>query len=148
MAQARVTTAPHHDLSALATLLGDRGDPALCAQHLIIPFGQGLGGFGKQPGGDLATDPREGLHNRHIGWPPVSSGASAKVCSNASACWAQLRSCSASTRRQGSKNAPWACAASAAPGATGRADACKHVNTSVALTRRRRCALSTLCLCS
>jgi hypothetical protein len=70
MAQARVTTAPHHDLSALATLLGDRGDPALRAQPLRIPFGQGLGGFGKQPGGDLATDPREGLHNRHIGWPP------------------------------------------------------------------------------
>ena len=58
MAQARVTTAPHHDLSALATLLGDRGDSALRAQHLLIPFGQGLGGFGKQPGGDLATDPR------------------------------------------------------------------------------------------
>lgn len=93
MAQARVTSAPHHDLSALATVLGDRGAPALRAQHLIIPFGQGLGGFGKQPGGDLATDPREGLHNRHIGWPPVSSGSSAKVFSNVSPCWAQFWSC-------------------------------------------------------
>jgi hypothetical protein len=70
MAQARVTTAPHHDLSALATLLGDRGDPTLRAQDLIIPFTQSLGGFGKQPGGDLATDPGQGLHHRHIGWPP------------------------------------------------------------------------------
>src|SRR5215467_8073298 len=70
MTQARVTPARHHDLSALATLLGDRGDSALRAQDLIIPFAQSLGGFGKQPGGDLATDPGQGLHNRHVGWPP------------------------------------------------------------------------------
>ena len=38
------------------------------AQHLLVPLGQGLGGFGKQPGRDLATDPREGLHNRDIRW--------------------------------------------------------------------------------
>src|SRR5262249_35975643 len=70
MAQARVTPAPHHDLSALATLLGDRGDSALRAQDLIIPFAQSLGGFGKQPDGDPASAPGQGLHNRHVGWPP------------------------------------------------------------------------------
>jgi hypothetical protein len=70
MAPARVTPAPPHDLSALATVLGARGDPALRAPHLSIPCGQGLGGFGTPPGGDLATDPREGLHHRHSGWPP------------------------------------------------------------------------------
>jgi hypothetical protein len=31
MAQARITTTPHHDLSALPALLGDRGDPTLRA---------------------------------------------------------------------------------------------------------------------
>src|SRR4029453_9749982 len=70
MAQAWVTTAPHQNLSALATLLRDRGNSALRAQDLIVPFRHGLGGFGKQPSRDLATGPRQGLHNRHIGWPP------------------------------------------------------------------------------
>jgi hypothetical protein len=36
------------------------------AHHLIVPFGQSLGSFGKQPGRDLATNPGEGLHNRDI----------------------------------------------------------------------------------
>src|SRR5215218_7480448 len=70
MAQAGVTTVPHYHLSALATLLRDRGDPALCTQDLIVLFSQGLGGFSKQPSRDLAPDPRQGLHNRHIRWPP------------------------------------------------------------------------------
>jgi hypothetical protein len=70
MAQARVTTAPHPDWSALATVLGDRGDPTLRAHDLLMPFAQSLGGFGKQPGGDLATDPGQGLHKRPSGWPP------------------------------------------------------------------------------
>jgi hypothetical protein len=70
MAQAGVTPAPHYHLSALATLLRDRGDPALRAQDLIVPFSQRLGGFSKQPSRDLATNPRQGLHNRHIRWPP------------------------------------------------------------------------------
>jgi hypothetical protein len=36
----------------------------------VFPLGQRLGGFGKQPGRDLATDSGKGLHNRHIGGPP------------------------------------------------------------------------------
>src|SRR5215469_2942058 len=70
MAQAGVTTAPHHHLSAFATLLRDRRTSALRAQDLIVPFSQGLGGFSKQPSRDLAPDPRQRLHNRHIRWPP------------------------------------------------------------------------------
>jgi hypothetical protein len=53
MAQAGVTTVPHHHLSALTTLLRDGGNPAMRAQHLIVPFGQGLGGFRKKPGRNL-----------------------------------------------------------------------------------------------
>jgi len=48
MAQAGVTPAPHHHLSTFATLLRDRGNPALRAQDLIVPFSQGLGGFSKR----------------------------------------------------------------------------------------------------
>src|SRR5215831_13976506 len=70
MTQAWMTPAPHHHLSALATLLRDRGNPALRAQDLLVPFSHGLGGFGKPPSRDLATDPRPGLHHRHIGRPP------------------------------------------------------------------------------
>ena|SRR5438094_54813 len=68
MAQAGITTAPHYHLSALATLLRDGGDPAMRAQHLIVSFGQGLGGFRKEPGGNFPSDPRQRLYNRHIRW--------------------------------------------------------------------------------
>src|SRR5215468_94535 len=74
MAQAGVTTATHHHLSALATLLRDGSDPTMRTQDLIVPFGQRLGGFGKQPSSDLATDPGQGLHNRDIGWSPGLTG--------------------------------------------------------------------------
>ena len=58
LTQTRITTAPHHHLTAFATLPRHRRHPTVGAQDLIVPFGQRLGGFGKQPGGDLATDPR------------------------------------------------------------------------------------------
>jgi hypothetical protein len=66
MAQARVTTVPHHHLSTLATLLRDGGDPTMRAQHLIVPLGQGLGGFRKEPGRNFTPDSGQRLHNRHI----------------------------------------------------------------------------------
>src|SRR3954453_19166198 len=66
MAQAWTTPAPHHYLTAFATLSRHRCHPAMRAHHLKVPFGQSLGGFGKQPGRDLATTPGEGLHNRDI----------------------------------------------------------------------------------
>jgi hypothetical protein len=50
MAQAGCTTAPHHHLSALATVPRDGGDPAMCAHRLLGSFGQGLGCFRKEPG--------------------------------------------------------------------------------------------------
>ena len=68
MAQARVTPVPHHHLSALATVLRDGGDPAMRAQHLIVSFGQGLGGFRKKPGRNFTSDPGQRLHNRYIRW--------------------------------------------------------------------------------
>ena len=61
------------------------------------------------------------------------------MCSRALTCWLQACSCSARTRRQGSKNPQWACAASVAPGATGSAGACKHVSTSWAVTPNAMC---------
>ena len=68
MAQARVTTAPHHHHSAFATLLRDWGDPAMRAQHLIVSFGQGLRRLRKEPGRNFPSDPRQRQHNRHIRW--------------------------------------------------------------------------------
>src|SRR4029434_3661323 len=57
MPQAWITPEPHHYLTAFATLSRHWCDPAMRAQHLIVPLGQGLGGFGTQPSRDLATDP-------------------------------------------------------------------------------------------
>jgi len=68
MAQAGVTPAAHHHLSTFATLLRDRSDPAVRAQHLLVSLGQGLGRFGKEPGGHFTSNPRERPHNRDIRW--------------------------------------------------------------------------------
>src|SRR4029434_7044258 len=65
MTSPRITPAPHHDLTAFATLSRHRCHPAMRAHHLRVPFGQSLGSFGKQPGRDLATNRGEGLHSRH-----------------------------------------------------------------------------------
>jgi hypothetical protein len=69
MPQAWITPAPHHDLTAFATLSRHWCDPAMRAPHVRVPLGYGLGGFGKQPSRDLATDPGEGLHHRDIRGP-------------------------------------------------------------------------------
>ena len=83
MPQTWITPAPHHDLTAFATLSRHWCDPAMRAQHLQVPLGQGLGGFGKQPGRDLATDSGEGLHNRDIRGPcprPAPAPGCAAAC--------------------------------------------------------------------
>ena len=59
MAHTGVTPVPHHYQSALATLLRDGGDPAMCAQHLIVSLSQGLGRFRKEPGRNFSSDPRQ-----------------------------------------------------------------------------------------
>jgi hypothetical protein len=69
MAQTGITTVSHHHHATLATLLCDGGDPAMRAQHLIVSFGQGLTSFGKEPGGNFTSDPRQRQHNRDIRWP-------------------------------------------------------------------------------
>ena len=66
MAQARVTPVPHHHLSTLTTLLRDGGDPTMRTQHLIVAFGQGLGGFRKEPGRNFSSDSRQRQHNRYV----------------------------------------------------------------------------------
>jgi hypothetical protein len=68
MAQAGVTPASHHHHATFATLLRDRSDPAVRAQHLIVSLGQGLGRFGKEPGSNFTSNPRERQHNRDIRW--------------------------------------------------------------------------------
>ncbi len=68
MAQARVTTAPHHHHSAFATVLRDGGDPARRAQHLRVSFGQGLRRFRTEPGRHCTSDPRQRQHHRHVRW--------------------------------------------------------------------------------
>ena len=71
MAQARITPAPPHHQSTLATVLRDRGDPAMRAQHLIVSFGQRLGGFRTEPGRHFPSDPRQRQHHRHSRWPLI-----------------------------------------------------------------------------
>jgi hypothetical protein len=39
------------------------------AQHLIVALGQGLGGFGKEPGRHFPSDSRQRQHNGDIRWP-------------------------------------------------------------------------------
>jgi hypothetical protein len=62
----RITTAPHHHHSALATLLRDRGHPAMRASHLIVALGQGLASFCKEPGRNVTSDSRQRQHHGHI----------------------------------------------------------------------------------
>src|SRR5215468_5129252 len=69
MPQAWMTPAPYHYLTAFAPLSRHWCAPAMRAQHLRGPLGQGLGGFGKQPGRNLATDPGEGRHHRDLREP-------------------------------------------------------------------------------
>ena len=69
-AQAGVPPAPHHHLAALATLLGDGGDPTMRTPHLRVPFSQGLGRFRKEPGRPFTPDSRQRQPHRHLRCPP------------------------------------------------------------------------------
>ena len=54
MPQAAIASAPHDHLAALPTLPRHWRHPTLGAYQMIVPFHQGLCGFGKEPGGSAA----------------------------------------------------------------------------------------------